>query len=1794
MNEIEKQVVSMEFDNKNFEKNVNTSISTLDKLKIGLSTLASSTGGVAAIASQVKGITFDPINAGVQMGIGKVMALTAALTGVVNITDALYQKVTSTVKALSVDQITAGFSKYESKTASVQTIMSAVRKEGETDEEVMSRVEEQLEKLNWFTDETSYNFTDMVSNIGKFTSQGIDLEKSVTAMQGIATWAAKSGQGTAEASRAMYNLSQSMGMGAVKLQDWKSIENANMATKEFKEQAMEAAVAAGTLKKQGDKLFAGNTEVSVQNFSQTLSEGWFSSDVLLTVLNNYGKYADMVHDMQEDNETAAETMARMKEEGLEAGNELAASAFKAAQEAKTFTEAIDATKDAVSTAFLNIFENLFGNYLEAKELWTDFANLLYDAFAAPIVAVSDLTKQWKELGGREKLLKSITRIIESLSSVFEKFSEVGNKVFGSIENKLPLLNRIGDDINRVSIFFQHFIDNLVSNEKVWENLERFLFGIKRVIDFLKISLGKLMDKAFAPLLVNILPKGIESVSELAGVFGDFLKDIADKAIALDPVSKGIELIVTGITHLIEKIKEIADISQTGPFKKAAELKDKIAAANRGISMQAFDAAIDPLKRFKEVFGKVGDFIGRVAANIGPIFASIWNASKSFFNWIITLFKGIGPALEKAGDFIKKAIDKIALFMDTFVEATKNSDKNAFDLIAELIAGGIKYLLDKLKGVDLDRLNAWLEAIERILGLVIEIIAIYSFIIDGMPDIASVELPFSGLFDSLGEAVEKVGKAQKTEATAKLVQALANAIVEIAAALLMVSFIDSDKLLSSALALSAMSVVFTIIVGALTTLLQSLISGSGGGTSKTGFVLDLISSFTGTGVDSDPISKRLKALAIFLMSIGGAILLLTASLYVISKIDWKDALEGFITIVGLMASLVGMAYAMKGIDDAWKLIALSAGFILISSAVNVIALAVAKLSNTKNVTDGLIAVMDILATFVALAYALSKVQNIGKILGVSAAILIMSVAVGKISKAVARMARLETDKMYAAVGMISAIMGYMVILAAIASAMSNASTILAVSASMVIISFAILNIAKVVEDITKINDPLLVTKTLFQLGGMALGLIGLVAALVGLSKLLTNATTNKLDMSKVTALLVISGVLVTLVIPIIAISKALGELAVISSNGGDLLSAASAIGIVFTAMVMILGMASNFKAGQIGSILGVALAIDMLAVALMAISPALAQLSNVDIGSLALVIGTIGAVMFLVIEALNLAGGTDQLIKAVGVLDLFSLAILMMAGAMLLAAAAIKVFVDQIVRISEVGPEAWQNLVDNLFNTIVTYFTAFVPHFVKAVDNLISTVVAQILNHAADITNAITALLNAVISSVIAVLRGNIPALLSAMEVLLLYLLPFITDSFNPFIYAVTKDITEYALKLLNEYVPKINEHLENATWDLFLRILKLLNKGVPMLNEELANEGLNLFMWLDWLIQGVTRIIVVGTINILRTIRDHITEIVSLMVEVATLAVYGLIDGLIAVIPELYERTVILLEDLLDLIDRVLDANWDQITETLEKLANKTIDVANKWVVKESEVGGKLYEIVGNLFKGLMKAAWKHATTSVYSPIGLGQWIGEKIGQGLCDKLKIQSPSKVFEKYGHYVIEGFGIGIQKGAEFLSPIVSDIANIVQTDFTNSFGSIGDIGQNLFNGLAEGLNSNFAGMDFASLLGDFTNLNPTITPTLDLSEIQKGTMGLDSMFASQQIDGFVNFSKYNGADSVTTTESMNAMMDKFKNYMDIQSYNNAQPTDINIVLEGDAKKMLKVLSTENVKQTKATGVNKLAEA
>lgn len=574
--EVDERVVSMQFDNKQFETNVATTMSTLDKLEAKLNFKGASKA-LDELDASAKNVDLSHMGNAVESIEVKFSAMSVAAIAAINrIVNKAFDAGEKLIKSLSIDQITAGWTKYADKTTAVQTILAAT---GES----MEYVNEQLSKMNWFTDETSFNFTDMTNNVGKFTSAGVDLDKAVLAMQGIAAEAALSGQNAESASRAMYNFSQALGTGSVKVQDWMSIENANMATKEFKETIIETAKELGRVSEAGEILsitssnYSGDDFVNFSNFRNTLAAGWFDSDVLIKSLEKYGGFATKLQEITDATGTTATEMLRYVRE-YESGTtdigkisritgvsveelsgymetltskeyELGRKAFQAAQEAKTFQEAIDATKDAVSTGWMNTFEKIFGNYEEAKVIWTKLAEDFYDIFASGGEDRNALLDEWNEIyDGRTILIEGLSgamdRLIDIIGLVKDAFAAVFPPVTArNLANITYEFRRLVESFN----IFEKDGETLTETGRKMQNILRGFFSI---FDILKTAISSLWD-AIKPLrngvggLFDVLTDGLSDTGEWLYAFSQSLKE-----------SEGLTTIVNGISNALQKVVDV--------------------------------------------------------------------------------------------------------------------------------------------------------------------------------------------------------------------------------------------------------------------------------------------------------------------------------------------------------------------------------------------------------------------------------------------------------------------------------------------------------------------------------------------------------------------------------------------------------------------------------------------------------------------------------------------------------------------------------------------------------------------------------------------------------------------------------------------------------------------------------------------------------------------------------------------------------------------------------------------------------------------------------------------------------------------------------------------------------------------------------------------------------------------------------------------------------------------------------------------------------------------------------------
>ena len=601
--EIDERVVEMRFDNAQFERNTRQSIKTLNALNESLK-LEGAEKSFEKIEDASAKVDFDKMQSALESLNSKFSAVEVmGVTALMRITNQAMDTGEKLVKSLSIDQVTSGWNKYAQKTASVQTIMNATGKS-------ITKVNSYLEKLMWFSDETSYGFTDMTSALSTLTAAGGGIEKMIPMIMGMANATAYAGKGAAEFQRVIYNLAQSYGTGAIQLIDWKSVEQAGVASQQLKQLLIDTGVELGKIKKGA---------VTTGTFDNSLQKKWADKEVMETAFGKYAEFSNAVKEMVDANPGMLATQAI--EALADQYDEVSVKAFKAAQEAKSFSEAVDATKDAVSSGWMETFDILFGNYEEAKGFWSDLAEEFWTMFAGGAA-------------GRNNWLKS------AFDSGLDQL--LGTDGFGNAgDNYTQLLEK---SLVKTGLLTQDAIDDAGSFQKALEESCVTAQQLESVIDDSADGYAKLLELSDAELKKNNLSR--EGVKKLADAYAAMAEKIQNGSVDLDEFSgkmnqlSGREHFFNGILNILDGINSVLE---------------PIRGAFGEVFMTDGSPLYNFLKGFDELTGKM-QLSEAAAQKVQKVF-------KGFFSVLNIGFKAVKVTVKTAFAILEKVLDILSPVTD---------------------------------------------------------------------------------------------------------------------------------------------------------------------------------------------------------------------------------------------------------------------------------------------------------------------------------------------------------------------------------------------------------------------------------------------------------------------------------------------------------------------------------------------------------------------------------------------------------------------------------------------------------------------------------------------------------------------------------------------------------------------------------------------------------------------------------------------------------------------------------------------------------------------------------------------------------------------------------------------------------------------------------------------------------------------------------------------------------------------------------------------------------------------------
>lgn len=880
---VDERVVEMRFDNKQFEQNIQTSLSSLDKLKKSLNLEGAAKGleTVNDAANKCSG-NMSPLSNAVETVRVRFSALEVmAITALQNITNSALAAGENLVSAFTIDPIKSGFEEYETQINAVQTILANTSSKGTT----LDQVNNALDELNHYADMTIYNFTEMTRNIGTFTAAGVDLDTSVAAIKGIANLAAVSGSNSQQASTAMYQLSQALAAGTVKLQDWNSVVNAGMGGQVFQDALKETAKVHGIaidemIKDEG-------------SFRETLSKGWLTSDILTETL------AKFTGDLNEDQ---LRTMGYTDDQ-IKSIMEMGKTANDAATKVKTFTQLFDTLKEAAQSGWTQSWEIIVGDFEEAKELLTEVS----DTFSAVINASADarnkMLQDWKDLGGRTMMIEAVKNVFEGLVSVAKPVREAFNEIFPPMTGKQ--LAEITERIRDLTAKFK-------MGEESSKNLKNTFKGVFAVLDIVGQAF-KAVAGGVGELIGLFLPAG-NGVLSLTGSFGEYL-------VKLDETVKKTDVFGKAVSTVVDIVKTAITFVKTAGEK----VKEFGKTAGEKFDFPGFELFHSFLERVHDRMAQIGDGAGKMKSGVIVAFEMMGEALEK------CKFLKVMEALWTAVKVIAGGIaDAVGTMMGTLAEKLGDADfSGVLDVLNSIAVGGIALSISKfLKSVTepLEGLNGVLEGVTGILDGVRGCFEAYQTNLK-----AGTLLKIGAAIALLAGSIVAISLIDSDKLSASL-GAITVLFANLLGAMAIFNKISSDtgKVAKACTAMIAMSVAVSILAGALKKVSDldwgELARGLVG---IAGLTTIVVASSKAMASGQKQVMKGATSLIIF----GAAIKILASACKDLSKLQWDELGRG-LTGVGVLFAEIAVFLRVAKFNG--KMLSTATGIVILAAAMKVLA------------------------------------------------------------------------------------------------------------------------------------------------------------------------------------------------------------------------------------------------------------------------------------------------------------------------------------------------------------------------------------------------------------------------------------------------------------------------------------------------------------------------------------------------------------------------------------------------------------------------------------------------------------------------------------------------------------------------------------------------------------------------------------------------------------------------------------------------------------------------------------------
>lgn len=1349
---IDERVVEMRFDNKQFESNVQTSLSTLDRLKKSLN-LSGAAKGFDEIDSASKKVNMNGLANAVESVRLKFSALEVmAVTALANITNSALNAGKRIVSALTIDPIKTGFQEYETQIGAVQTILANTQHEGTN----LQQVNRALDELNTYADKTIYNFTEMTRNIGTFTAAGVNLQTSVDSIKGIANLAAVSGSTSQQASTAMYQLSQALAAGKVSLMDWNSVVNAGMGGKVFQDALVRTSELLGTGAKNAINMYG--------SFRESLTKGeWLTTEVLTETLKQFaGAYSEADLIQQGFSESQAKEIAQM-----------AKTAEEAATKVKTFTQLWNTLKESAQSGWTATWEILIGDFEEAKDLLSEVSETIGNVIGEAAQARNDLLSGGLSSGWKQLLNQGIADeagYIESIQEVARKSGDAFDKMVADSDNFSDALKKGLQEGVISSDTLSDAVHNLrdkmtgMSQEErkaagytseMVEQIEKLDEGIKNG----SVSMDEFTEKILKPsgrenLIQSIwnAAKGLMSViapikeafrdifppmtSEQLYAFTEALRNLTERMKLSETTSENLKRTFKGLFAVLDIIKQAV----TAVFNAVGSLLGGVGDLGAGI-LGVTGTFGDWLVKLDE-FIKQGDVFNKVLGTIVSVIKTVATAIRDFvkvvaekiafpgFELFHSLLERLHTRMSQIGDAAGGMKSSVSSAFEAMGNALANCQfmqllQAIWDAV-KAIAGGIADAMGKVGSSLIDSIgNADFSGVIDLLNgisfgaIAVGITKFVGAIKEQLDSIGSIKESFIGILDSVRGCFE----AYQSQLQAGTLLKIASAIAILVASLVALSLIDSAKLSA---ALGAITVLFADLMASMAVF--NKISGQASG---------VIRSTTA------------------MLAISTSVLILASALKKLGDLDAKQLATGLTGVAGLTATMI---VAAKSLGKGGPTIIKGASqMVIFAAAIKVLASACEDLSalDWEGLAKGLVGVGVLLAE---VSLFMNTAKFSGQSVTTATGIVILSGAIKILASACEDFAQMNWGEIGRGLTSIGIVLAEIV---AFTRLTGNAQHVIATSAALIGIGAAMKILAAAVKDFSAMNW-----------SELAVGLVGMAGALATVTIAVNFMPKNMIAIGT----------------GLIAVSTALLIMASALENMGGMEWNEIAKGLV--ALGGSLGIMAVGLRAMTGTLSGSA-AMLVAASALAILTPVLSILGAmswtaivkglVSLAGAFTVIGVAGAVLTpLVPTILGLSGA----------MALIGVAVLGLGAGLLAAGTGLSAIAVGFTALAAAGTAGATAVVASL-TVIITGIADLIPAIVAKIGEAIVEFCKVIANSAGEIGNAVKevvlTLVDVLIECVPAIADGALKLIAGVLEALVQYT-PQIVDSLFQFLIGVLEGI----------------------------------------------------------------------------------------------------------------------------------------------------------------------------------------------------------------------------------------------------------------------------------------------------------------------------------------------------------------------------------------------------------------------